>query len=526
MFPVEKDALVERASSLFSGLGLEEQTSKLTSSLSSLQARVRVSASLLASASSASMEGPLREMDELRERLAGAPLSGWIRKQMARAADLAPSERELELLRSNLELLPRFVSHVIDRPLDREWIAQHRESLGKRPVILVPGVGGSRLAAYHPEKEGEKVADVYLSLTEFNSHFTKYLGGKYDYQNELYVSKGEIEGRFRILPEEAESGLASIEYLCEQFGGLIPYYATMAARFERVGYVRGKTLFGHPFDWRQSPTAPVTLDGFQASLERAVAASGGEKADVVTHSYGGLVAQAFMARRPSVAKDLIATWTAIGVPFAGVPSKSILGTLYGYNFQIPMLSPKVVRAMSIHAPVAYETLPYPQAKWRGTEVPAILYTVEGKEYVVTDPEELVAVIEAATERMAESSFQRQLYDKTMAERARTFELQAAAAEETQIPQLVVYGDGIPTPSALRYEAPLGSLAEMVTQEPEFVYGKGDMLVLPSSALASGYPSHLVGGVHAFKLNHVELLFAPAVVKSVLSFLAANEHEPR
>ena len=123
-------------------------------------------------------------------------------------------------------------------------------------------------------------------------------------------------------------GLLGVDTLAPQFpelGGMrrsTEYYHSMIRRLEAIGYEEGATLFGFPYDWRQSVWWRPALARLAALIERASSRatlrsrarragggvpSGGDdddsgdsageiiKVDLVTHSLGGLVAQAYLA---------------------------------------------------------------------------------------------------------------------------------------------------------------------------------------------------------------------------------------
>ncbi|CAL4917590.1 unnamed protein product [Urochloa decumbens] len=75
---------------------------------------------------------------------------------------------------------------------------------------------------------------------------------------------------------------------------------------EAVGYREGETLFGAPYDFRYAPAPPGQANGefsrFLSSLtalvEQASEKNGDKPAILVTHSFGGLHANAFLRRSP------------------------------------------------------------------------------------------------------------------------------------------------------------------------------------------------------------------------------------
>ncbi|CAL4934416.1 unnamed protein product [Urochloa decumbens] len=75
---------------------------------------------------------------------------------------------------------------------------------------------------------------------------------------------------------------------------------------EGVGYREGETLFGAPYDFRYAPAPPGQanrefsrfLSSLTALVEQASDRNGGMPAILVTHSFGGLHANAFLRRSP------------------------------------------------------------------------------------------------------------------------------------------------------------------------------------------------------------------------------------
>lgn len=72
-----------------------------------------------------------------------------------------------------------------------------------------------------------------------------------------------------------------------------------------------------PLGRRQSNLRHLEL--LLAKLQAVSEANGGAKVDVVSHSMGGLVVKALLARYPDECARLLRSWVAIAAPFNGAP---------------------------------------------------------------------------------------------------------------------------------------------------------------------------------------------------------------
>ena len=146
----------------------------------------------------------------------------------------------------------------------------------------------------------------------------------------------------------------------------VKYYARMTRHFEGLGYVAGRTLWGFPYDFRQSNRAHGTLDALEARLERASAANGGRRVDVVSHSMGGLVVKALAALRPAVFERLVRKWVTVATPFQGAPGYAMDALTSGAKFVEGweahfFVQRETFRLLAAQSPAMYELVPPPGA---------------------------------------------------------------------------------------------------------------------------------------------------------------------
>ena len=141
----------------------------------------------------------------------------------------------------------------------------------------------------------------------------------------------------------------------------LAYYQPLIEHLVRhEAYVPDESLFGFPYDFRQSVRHAATLDALTAALQYASRRAhrhrrrhrtsssssssstittssssspshqndddddeGVVKVDVVSHSMGGLVFKALLVHRPAVVEKYVRKWVTIATPFGGAPVRDI-----------------------------------------------------------------------------------------------------------------------------------------------------------------------------------------------------------
>ena len=141
------------------------------------------------------------------------------------------------------------------------------------------------------------------------------------------------------------------------------YFDAIIKLLESQGWERGKTLFGVPWDWRQSMCFPATLDALQTQILHAQAENGGRKVSLVSHSMGGLVVRFLMQTRPSLLETSVERWVAIAAPHQGAGAKILLEFLQGYNLGNIVIDAEDAKVLSLDAPAVYELLPRETFAW-------------------------------------------------------------------------------------------------------------------------------------------------------------------
>jgi phospholipase A1 len=252
------------------------------------------------------------------------------------------------------------------------------------PVLLIPGITGTTLWY----KDGTEYYNAWIPIsttsgagaqTPLNRHFEE-LYGRFDPVTKTVVKVEEKGGPFPwkgvLIPagilEYSKAGLFAISSLC--YGAINPalikashYFKELIEFLESKGYVKDATLFGFPYDWRQSNQFHVP--SLKEQIEYAMQKAGTTQVDIVTHSMGGLVTKVFLAKEHDFFRKHVRKWIALACPFRGSPALTaealLTGIELGHNFIEKQYAPSrdhVFEAM-VYYPSMVELTPQPFYKW-------------------------------------------------------------------------------------------------------------------------------------------------------------------
>jgi hypothetical protein len=259
----------------------------------------------------------------------------------------------------------------------------------QRPVLFIPGIGGSILFAtsdadgtehdawpeyhgdgndcdkepsvpnvfrYNPADDGACLAARYLPLRHWNTTTRQF--------DDL------VGGRWTTAARTLNYGLCGVDSLNPNLWvdeSATFYFRHMLKHFAcDLGYEEGSTLWAFPYDWRFGPYASETLAALEKQL-RLIACGGADESacgtvDVVTHSMGGLLFQELVQNNSAVHR-LVNSWTAIGTPFKGA-GKVANAFVQGYNFDAsPAVYNKTAHHLMMDWPASYALLPNQFASW-------------------------------------------------------------------------------------------------------------------------------------------------------------------
>ncbi|CEL98068.1 unnamed protein product [Vitrella brassicaformis CCMP3155] len=221
----------------------------------------------------------------------------------------------------------------------------------KRPVILIPGLCGSVLSVRN--RKTDQVTQVWARMTSADQLLLAHAVGRFNSQTNRSEPLNPSEEVFSPVDD---FGLYSIQRLFPEIrlGQSAEYLSTLIESLEASGYVRGETLFGFPFDWRQSVRNPRILKRLRTLIKTV---GRGGRVDIVTHSMGGLLLKAFTITHKKEANEHIENWIAVNTPWLGGSTQTIYAALRGYTFGNPFITPSTIRAMLWGSPSIFELLP-------------------------------------------------------------------------------------------------------------------------------------------------------------------------
>lgn len=208
--------------------------------------------------------------------------------------------------------------------ISKDWSLRLRGFQSKEPVIVIPGILGTKL---NRVRDGE---EVWPSIE-------KTIFSKDDvHLNDLL---------FDIEPLQ-ESGIL------DSVGGM-SFYRELIGKLEE-NYVLNTDLFLFSYDWRRDLASLAS--SLDVLVESVASASPTGRVSIVTHSMGGLLIQEYL--RATGNADLLTKIIFIGTPHLGAP-KAFKALSYGDDFGFPLgsLSAPRMNFIAQNMPAVYQLLP-------------------------------------------------------------------------------------------------------------------------------------------------------------------------
>ncbi|KAI7739629.1 hypothetical protein M8C21_000698 [Ambrosia artemisiifolia] len=371
------------------------------------------------------------------------------------------------------------------------------------PVVLVSGIGGSILNS-KPKSWFGITTRVWVRILLADLEFRKRVWSLYN--PETGYTEALDDSSDIVVPQD-DYGLYAIDILDPSL--LIKllhltdvyHFHDMIDMLVDHGYKKGTTLFGYGYDFRQSNRIEQLIDGLKEKLETAYTASGGRKANLISHSMGGLLVSCFIALHSDVFAKYVNKWITIATPFQGAPGCINDSLLTGLQFVEGLESYFFVSRWSMHqllvqCPSIFEMLPNPEFKWK--KQPEIL--IEYNKKTIPLPFNHDIYKWAATTRKLLNS--------------------------VQLPQGIefynIYGTSLDTPFDVCYGSemdPINDPTDICTTMPEYSYVDGDGTVPAESAMADGFEAIERAGIPG---AHRALLRDELVFKYIRKWLGIQE----
>ncbi|MFC2163317.1 hypothetical protein ACFLRF_06505 [Candidatus Altiarchaeota archaeon] len=211
----------------------------------------------------------------------------------------------------------------------------------KRPVIFVPGIGGSRL--FRDDGTEQWIGSIlcHNSVRDCESHWE-------------YMAITEVGISLNLIAKDI---LREPFYQTDVYQPFIDFMTMF-------GYSEGKGLLVFPYDWRldnrahSNPLGKLVDDIIRANYARGEDDAGNPATDkvvIVAHSMGGLVTR-HLLQDPSYA-DKVDTVIMLGTPNNGAPKAFIALGGVGYGFENSLITNERAKSISRNWPAAYQLLP-------------------------------------------------------------------------------------------------------------------------------------------------------------------------
>jgi len=259
------------------------------------------------------------------------------------------------------------------------------------PVILMPGLAGSRLQAqlnhsvephFWCEKQTKgKPVQLWLALTELVPEQKDCL------MSRIALTFNASTGNYTdapgvLLDTNVDFGdVGGISSLDPSLASATAYFKKMVEALTALGYEAGKTLHGAPYDWRKAPDGHVSgLYPKLRSLIEDTVARNGRAAHLITHSLGGPTALGFLNMQSAAWRAAhVASFAPISGPFGG-SSEQLKAYVSGDNFGIPFVPSDYLQPIQVSAASGAFMLPTPAAFGKGD----VLVSTATKNYTTAD----------------------------------------------------------------------------------------------------------------------------------------------
>lgn len=322
------------------------------------------------------------------------------------------------------------------------------------PVIMVPGIGGSRIQAQIPGRRSdwECLVQQFFQKTWFDLWFdvTEIIPGsvgcfqanfqlKWDVWRHEYVDTGV---QTRLVEYGDIGGVRCIVPAMESTCTLTEVYSKLSYHLENMGYVAGSNLHGAPYDWRTGPQYWAKPGGAYSQLQRLIESSvqlnNGRKAVLVAASEGAPYTLWFLNNY--VTPEWKAQYLDCFVPIAGSFGGSLQslrmvlsGYLWGINSKsLPWIDGSILAEVSrTFGGVTWsfpQTIPGHLEDWTVVETPH-------RSWRTSEIDKLLHEVDLHTTA--------DIYNSTR--RYQTF-------QPPGVKTYCFYGSGVPTPLTLRYSS--------------------------------------------------------------------------
>ena len=186
----------------------------------------------------------------------------------------------------------------------------------KTPILLIPGVGGSK----QYNSYGEKIWVVYGRA--------------------MYGANCLANPNCRVTTQWKNYGVSEVDVLDPELilgSDYTNYFKPLVVHLQSLGYVPGVDIFAFPYVWRDAMNDETIMDDLDWFIR-------GLSPIIITHSMGGLVVEKYLQKYPDASIKKVIN---LSVPFHGAGGYSLKSFIHGYNLGNSLISENATLLIAI-----------------------------------------------------------------------------------------------------------------------------------------------------------------------------------
>ena len=380
------------------------------------------------------------------------------------------------------------------------------------PIVLLPGLAGSQLEAKLSKESSPHYFcykhlnwfTIWINVEEFWPYivdcFAENMMLRYDATSGQFSNASHIEIR-----APGFGNTSTIEYLdTDEIIG--KYFWDLLETLTKIGYVRGVSIRGAPYDWRLAPDSLSRLGYFtklRNLIEETYTKNANTLVTLICHSLGCPTVLYFLNSQVSDnwKKQYINHLVTLGGAWAG-SVLTIRSMISGSNFMIPTIDPLSLRDPERTMASNYFLLPSQEVFEQNTTV----VRVGGYDYTLSNLDQL---------------FQHLKIPNALSIWSQVKHLNKGFSHPG-VPVYCIYGDSVATGQNLVY-----SESGFPDKAPTLVTGPGDGSVnLVSLEVCLKWRNSPVGFQHLVidgkQGEHVAIINSPQVINSILEVVKVHK----
>lgn len=327
-------------------------------------------------------------------------------------------------------------------------------------------------------------------------------------------------------------GLCPIENIAPNVPNIkFNYFKDLIHWATSLGYVPGDTLFGFPYDWRQSIQHKPTHDKLIHLIDIMAQKTPHNKIDVITHSSGGLLLKYLLGDNDHI-KNKIRNWIPIATPWIGSGALLYKSLISGYDLGMPFisgiggLSERTAHQLEMGWPSIFELLPDLTAHDQWKELPSIMYRVRGNTEKINTEHSLFNFLKQINEnnefiRKKDNSSYPQPFDVNIWQFTRETRVKLKNIEKLgdKINIYNIAGNNIKTKHSIVFTDNINDLNDIKNSSYNYEESNGDGFVPIASSISHGMKAN--DYYYNGKANHLQMLESNVILHSIRHFLGLS-----